>query len=458
MVLEGWFALVAVLVTLGIAAVCLWIARTSRARAHRLQGDVRDRTAELERALEQLRDAHVRQEDFVARVSHELFTPLTTIRGTMSMLSEPSAVSVQEIPTVVEMAARSSERMTQLVDDLMLAAGLTESVSYERVPFDLAEQVGAALDGFEPFRKDVRMDVDPGTRALGDAERFRIALRHLLSNADRFGPPDSTIRIEGSTNNGRVSVTVSDDGPGIPRDRREAAFERFTRFGGAVNRAHEGLGLGLFIARRTVRAMGGDVTIEDEPRGCAVRIWVPSGERRAGHFGRKSAAAAIAATLVFFSGASAAITGRLPAPLQDAAARVAEFVGVDLPRSGERAGVSRSEDASELDENVEDRAPGSSVPDAGTGGGVPVEPTGGASEGDPVGGVPDVGGSSGGLGGTVEDTTGKLGDTAGELEDTVGDVGEKAGGTVDETVDELGGTAEDTVGELEETAGGLLGK
>ena len=110
----------------------------------------------------------------------------------------------------------------------------------------------------------------------GDPERFQTALGHILSNAHKFSPPGSTIGIEALRDDDDVVVVVSDEGPGVPPEFREVAFERFSQFDGSDTRRHDGLGLGLFLARQVVRAMGGEVSLEDAERGCRVRIALPS--------------------------------------------------------------------------------------------------------------------------------------------------------------------------------------
>jgi signal transduction histidine kinase len=398
-----------------------------------LEAKVRDRNAALERASEQLREVSVRQEAFVSHVSHELFTPLTTIVGTMNILSEPDGVPVAQVPRLAEMAARSTERMSQRVDDLMLASGLTRFVAYEKVPFDIGEEVARTLDDFDPIDKTVGVDIVNGSRAIGDAERFRTALRHILSNADRFSPAGSLIRVEGRMNGHGATVTVLDEGPGIHPDHREAVFEGFRQFD-APTRVHEGLGLGLFVAREVARGMGGDVTIEDVDRGCAVRIALPSAEKQVARFGRRSVAAAIAASLIVVSGGAMAATGKLPAPLQDAASKVAKLVGVEIPD-----GMEDFEDYDEEDTDVL----------------APVEETTG-----------DVGpGNSGDTGNAtekVEDPVSDAGGSVGEASqpvtesanDTTGNVGDKLKETVEEPVEE------DPVEKVEEEVedlGGVVG-
>lgn len=259
-----------------VAARQLLTVLENRTLAFNLETKVSERTAELKRALDQVRDAAHRQEEFVAHASHELFTPLTTIVGALDMLSQPDVTRWDEAATLLDMAGQGAKRMTQLVDDLMLATGLTGFIACEREPFDVTERLREGLDRFDPFEKTVETHLISKLQAVGDHQRFRSALDHVLSNADKFGPRGSTIKIEARAVDHDIVVTISDQGPGIPREQRDLVFERFYRTDVSDTRRHEGLGLGLFLTRQVLRAMGGDVTILDTSSGCAVRIVLPA--------------------------------------------------------------------------------------------------------------------------------------------------------------------------------------
>jgi signal transduction histidine kinase len=268
-----------------VAARQLVYVLENRALARTLEVKVHERTAELEHTLGQLREAAVRQEEFVSHASHELFTPLTTLVASIDLLSDADVALVQT-PNLLKMAGDAARRMTQLVDDLMLATGLNGFVACDRIPFDVAARVRLALAKLDAPGKAIETRIVEGLTATGDGERFQAALGHVLTNAHKFAPGGTAITIDVRREGDDVVVSVADEGPGIRAEHRDVVFERFAQLTAPHGGRHDGLGVGLFLARQVMRAMDGDVTIEDAGRGCLVRITLPgSGDRAVTHAG-----------------------------------------------------------------------------------------------------------------------------------------------------------------------------
>lgn len=268
-----FFLGIALFIAIGVRQLMILLENVSLAR--HLDAKLKERTAELESALEQLGATRRLQDEFVSNANHELRTPLTVMIGALDTLARPEQAIWQHAPMLIEMARRGAGRMNQLVDDLLLASGITDIHGSRRAPFDLSEHVRFSLLTFEPAGKAIETRLCPGLRAVGDAGRFQDALGHLLSNADKFGPDGSTIRVEVGSEGDAVSVLVRDEGSGIPQSLREAVFDRFYQGDGSSTRRYGGMGLGLYLAREVMKMMGGDVTIDDVRRGCAVRIRLP---------------------------------------------------------------------------------------------------------------------------------------------------------------------------------------
>lgn len=259
-----------------VSARQLLIVTENATLARWLDAKVKERTAELEGTLSQLAEARRLQDEFVSNATHELRTPLTIMIGALDTLSRPVDAIWQDAPMLIEMARKGAQRMNQLVDDLLLASGITDTFGSPRAPFDVSEHVHFAMLSFEPTEKAVQTHLQPAVRALGDSGRLQEALGHLLRNADKFGPPGSTIFVDVRPSGDNISVVVRDEGPGIPAHLREAVFERFYQADGSDTRRHGGMGLGLYLARGVVKMMGGEVSIDDVRRGCAVRITLPA--------------------------------------------------------------------------------------------------------------------------------------------------------------------------------------
>ncbi|HUP20017.1 MAG TPA: ATP-binding protein [Gemmatimonadota bacterium] len=225
---------------------------------------------ELDRAEEVRRD-------FVSNVSHEIRTPLAAIAGYAEALSEPG-VGPEEARGHAEVIARQVERLTALVDDLLRLSRL-EAAGFEPLVEDvdagaLAASVGAEWRSrFEAAGIGLEVRVEPGLDVRGEPGLLRQALENLLDNALKYCPPGSTIRLEAGREGGDVTLTVSDDGPGIPREAQPRIFERFYRVEKGRARPGGGTGLGLAIVKQIVEAHGGSVAVESAPgRGTAFRI------------------------------------------------------------------------------------------------------------------------------------------------------------------------------------------
>lgn len=214
--------------------------------------------------LDRLESAFARQRAFVGDASHELRSPLTAIRGQLEVLARDESPSREDVRRVEEKAMTEMGRLERLVDDLLSLArideGLPPTLSKIEIPTflrDLAEAAGA--DGTELGRLDAGvLDADP--------ELLAQVVRNLLANAHRYG---ERVLLTAAAEDGRLTIAVEDDGPGIPAGEREVVFDRFHRVGHARDRASGGSGLGLSIARSIVEAHGGRISIGDSPLGGA---------------------------------------------------------------------------------------------------------------------------------------------------------------------------------------------
>jgi len=234
-----------------------------------------ERVLLLARDLTRLRRLEGVRRDFVANASHELKTPLTSILGFAETLQDAD-LPAERRSEFLERIRHNAARMRRLVDDLLdlsrIESGAWRPRS-ERIPVEAAAR--QAWDEV-PRRGDgqVRLEVETSLAPAVDADRGAVdqVLRNLLDNALRYSPPDGVVRVESAPSDGRVRVTVTDQGPGIPVSQRERVFERFWRVDPGRSRAEGGTGLGLSIVRHLVAAHGGSVGIEGAP-GEGATVW-----------------------------------------------------------------------------------------------------------------------------------------------------------------------------------------
>jgi len=217
---------------------------------------------------------------FVADASHELRTPLSAVRAYAELFERGAGERPEDLARSLEGIARESERMSVLVDDLLLLARLDEGRPLDRAPVALDELVGEAVETartVEPGRP-VALTAEPAP-VLGDRERLRQIVDNLLGNARAHTPVGAPVEVRVGRENGSAVVEVADSGPGIPDEDADRVFERFYRTDASRARASGGVGLGLSIVAAVAEAHGGRVSVESQPGGGATfRIALPLAE------------------------------------------------------------------------------------------------------------------------------------------------------------------------------------
>ena len=225
-----------------------------------------------------LRRADRIRRDFVANVSHELRTPLTAIRGYVEALIDGGA-NTEETRRFLEIIGRHTNRMERLVRDLLRLARLDAGQeTREHLPCaveDLFSGVETELaSAIEERRLTVAFVVAPNAASvLGDPAKLHDALKNLLENATNYAPEGSAIEMGATRRDGRVLLTVADQGPGIPDGDLPRIFERFYRVEKARSRGNRdpgGTGLGLAIVKHLVELHGGRVTAANRREGGAI--------------------------------------------------------------------------------------------------------------------------------------------------------------------------------------------
>ncbi len=197
----------------------------------------------------------------ISNVSHELRTPLTGLHGLASVLHDNfDELSAAEVSEFLDLLVLESAEATALVEDLLTAVRPTDFVRIDVGIIDIAAEVDTVLAMLGPaITKNVDVRNGRGLHAVADPIRFRQIIRNLLTNAERYGGPLIEVDIESEAN--MVSITVSDDGQGIPESDRDKVFQEWQASDLGVRHPHS-LGLGLTISQRLARAMDGDLTYE----------------------------------------------------------------------------------------------------------------------------------------------------------------------------------------------------
>ena len=207
------------------------------------------------------------QRDFVANVSHELKTPLTSIQGFAQAILDGAVPNEQSLHQAAQVIYDESSRMHRMVVELLDLARLDSGIAeIERLPVNLNTLLQAIYEKFQPIAQQaqvtLRLHLGVLPEIQGDGDRLAQVFTNLVDNAIKFTPPGGTVTLSSQVTDDCVYLSVEDGGPGIPAGERERIFERFyqtdkSRRGDRTR----GVGLGLAIAREIIQAHGGAISI-----------------------------------------------------------------------------------------------------------------------------------------------------------------------------------------------------
>lgn len=236
----------------------------------------------LREALEQARSAARARDAFLATVSHELRTPLNAIIGFNSLMLEKDC-SAEERRRYLSFARDAGQALLTQVNDLLDMAKIEAGkMELESVDFDLAQLIETSVNVIRSEAQlrglDVGTDIDAklGRWARGDPTRLRQILFNLLNNALKFTEQGSIQVSARPVGERMMEISVADSGAGIPADRLEAIFEKFSQADVSITRRFGGTGLGLAICKSLAKLMGGEISVESEPdSGSIFRVTVP---------------------------------------------------------------------------------------------------------------------------------------------------------------------------------------
>ncbi len=247
--------------------------------------EVQELARSLNRMHRQVRQAQISQRDFVANVSHELKTPLTSIQGFAQAILDGAVQAPHELKQAADVIYSESNRMYRLVLDLLTLARLEGGTAdLQREHLDLAALLRNVATKFTPQAQAAQVQlvcqVEVLQDMLGDGDRLAQVFTNLVDNALKFSLPGGIVTIRARQQEGSVIAVVSDTGKGIDQEDQKRIFERFyqldkSRRGGT----ERGVGLGLPIAREIVLAHGGKIWVESTPgQGSHFFVQLPTGK------------------------------------------------------------------------------------------------------------------------------------------------------------------------------------
>ncbi len=235
-----------------------------------------------EDALESAREFDQARTDFVARVSHELRSPLTAVLGYVELLTDEDAHPLDdEQRSMLGVIERNGRRLLSLVEDLLTMSRVgAGTLELHREPVSAASLVEHALEGFMPqiTKRQLTSDVavDGSLELNVDRDKIERAIVNLVSNAVKFTEPGGHISVACRRDGDDAVIAVRDNGIGIPVDEQSQLFKRFFRSRLSRQRETQGTGIGLFLVNQIVEAHGGRVTVTSLPgTGTTVEVRLP---------------------------------------------------------------------------------------------------------------------------------------------------------------------------------------
>ncbi len=235
-----------------------------------LEERVAQRTAELKRAYDELKELDRLKSEFISNVSHELRTPLLHVKGTLGLLADGAMGDVTpEQAQGLSVAQGAAEQLGRIIEDTMDFGRMYEEQRLTFEPVSVAEVCQSAARAIARIanRHSITLNMSvpedlPPVRA--DLQSLTRVLWHLLDNAVKFSPSGSTVEITAGQRRSGVRIAVHDHGVGIPPDQLDRIFQVFYQVDGSSTRKAGGLGLGLALVKRLVEAHGSRVEVESE--------------------------------------------------------------------------------------------------------------------------------------------------------------------------------------------------
>jgi signal transduction histidine kinase len=207
--------------------------------------------------------------DLVSKLTHEIRGPVSTLRGLVgTTLTHYDHLSDEERREFLHLMRHEADRLERTVEQVAFALKLdARSVRFDIRPRDLAAIVRETAQAADTGDHPLEVEVAESIEAPIDAALIASVVHQLIDNAVTFSPPDSPITIGLRRDGDDALIEVTDRGPGVPPDKREAVFERFADWRPPSYEDRPGTGLGLFISRAVAREHGGEASIADGPAG-----------------------------------------------------------------------------------------------------------------------------------------------------------------------------------------------
>ncbi len=247
----------------------------------RLEQKVREYHETIRKSCEDLIETDRIKTEFISNITHELLTPLTSIRGFTELLYDETTGKINdEQKKSLQIILRNSDRLIHLIKDLLDASNLGKNKLGMRFgQVSIEDIISKCMQDMQPQAKykdiTITQDVKQLPRIWGDEGRLIQVITNLLANAIKFTPQKGTITVTAKEKQNEVKISIADTGIGIPHDQLSRIFERFYQIDGSNSRKYGGAGLGLSICKSIVESHYGSIWAESDENGSTFHVVLP---------------------------------------------------------------------------------------------------------------------------------------------------------------------------------------
>ena len=222
----------------------------------------------LENTAEESKEAEMLRREFVANVTHELKTPLTSISGFIETLQAGAAEDPEIRHKFIDIIAIETARLKRLIEDLLVLSDIENRRDSEGSEFDIKTALENTVEALRPISKakniEVIQQLEKGLAIKGSIDRFRQMMVNLIENAVKYSDEGGRIWVKAVKNDGKIVVSVKDEGIGIAPEHHERLFERFYRVDKSRSKKAGGTGLGLSIVKHIAVLLGASLKVESQ--------------------------------------------------------------------------------------------------------------------------------------------------------------------------------------------------
>lgn len=221
---------------------------------------------QMEKAAEENKKAAAIRKEFVANVSHELKTPLTSISGFIETLQEGAAENPEIRTRFIDIIAIETSRLKRLIEDLLVLSDIENKRESAEYAFSAAEAIRNTVEALKPIAEDkditILTELEEDIEITGSIDRFRQMMVNLIENAIKYSDEGGRIWVKAYSDGKRNVVCVRDEGIGIAPEHHERLFERFYRVDKSRSKKAGGTGLGLSIVKHIAVLFGAELKVE----------------------------------------------------------------------------------------------------------------------------------------------------------------------------------------------------